>query len=333
MKIITAVNAIAVLGPKARFVTRVLSGRMPQDVILQGAGDPLLSHHDLETLAESTANRLGNDGSIRLHVDDNLFPVPSAAPGWVPAYVGNSVGFVEALAVHGDRSRHPSRNAVESFAAMLRHRGLTVTVGRFQDAAPDATVLARTRAHTVAEAVAVMLSDSDSSIAEILFRHVAIAQGRPPTWMGSQRAAKQSLESLGIDTRRMVLADGSGLSRQDRISPRLLAYVLRIARVTQAQRFATMFRPNALPVAGRTGTLDTSFGRYTTSPSRCATGHVQAKTGTILGTIALSGVATTSRGTQRIFSVIVNDRPLRYSALSTRRAVDALAATIVGCWR
>jgi D-alanyl-D-alanine carboxypeptidase/D-alanyl-D-alanine-endopeptidase (penicillin-binding protein 4) len=333
MKIITAVNAIAVLGPHTRFVTKVLAGRMPRDVILQGAGDPLLSRHDLESLAVRTAKQLGNSASIRLHADDDLFPAPSAAPGWVPAYVGNSVGFIQALAVHGDRSRHPSRNALESFAAMLRHRGLTVTVGGHQDAAPDAKVLARTRAHTVADAVAVMLSNSDSSIAELLYRQVAIALGRPPTWRGSQRAAKQSLALLGVDTRRMVLADGSGLSRLDRISPRLLADLLRVARVTQAKRFATMFRPNALPVAGRTGTLDTSFGRYTTSPSRCARGHVQAKTGTILGTIALSGVATTSRGTQRIFSVIVNDRPLRYSALSTRRAVDALAATVVGCWR
>jgi D-alanyl-D-alanine carboxypeptidase len=60
---------------------------------------------------------------------------------------------------------------------------------------------------------------------------------------------------------------------------------------------------------------------------------VQAKTGTILGTIALSGVAKAGKPGQRIFSVIVNHRPARYSALDTRRAVDGLAATIVGCWR
>jgi D-alanyl-D-alanine carboxypeptidase len=60
---------------------------------------------------------------------------------------------------------------------------------------------------------------------------------------------------------------------------------------------------------------------------------VQAKTGTILGTIALSGVAMTKHSGERLFSVIVNDRPLRFSALDTRRAVDNLAATAEGCWK
>ena len=37
-------------------------------------------------------------------------------------------------------------------------------------------------------------------------------------------------------------------------------------------------------------------------------------------------------GPERIFAILVNDRPQRYSALSTRQAVDGLTATITGCW-
>ena len=87
-----------------------------------------------------------------------------------------------------------------------------------------------------------------------------------------------------------------------------------------------------MPVAGRTGTLDDRYGRFTTKQARCAAGAVKAKTGTLFDTIGLSGVAATATGGERIFSILVNDRPQRFSALSTRQAVDGLTATITGCW-
>jgi D-alanyl-D-alanine carboxypeptidase/D-alanyl-D-alanine-endopeptidase (penicillin-binding protein 4) len=186
--------------------------------------------------------------------------------------------------------------------------------------------------HTVAKAVGVMLSESESNVAEVLFRQVALASGHKPTWAGARRAAVQTLTSLGLDPTGMVLADGSGLSRDVRLTPRFIVDVLRVAKVTQHRRFTAMFKRSAMPVAGESGTLTTHYGRYSTSPSSCARGDVQAKTGTLSDTIALSGVATTAQGRQRLFSMIVNDRPTQYSPLSTRRALDGLAATITGCW-
>jgi D-alanyl-D-alanine carboxypeptidase/D-alanyl-D-alanine-endopeptidase (penicillin-binding protein 4) len=178
-----------------------------------------------------------------------------------------------------------------------------------------------------------MLRESDSGIAEVLFRQVAIAASRPPTWAGSSRAAMETFRRLGLNPDRMTLVDGSGLSRDDRLTRRYLAELLQVVHASQVPRFAAMFARDALPTAGRTGTLTPAYGRYSSSPSRCATGKVQAKTGTILSTIALSGIARTPDGRRRIFSILVNQRPSRYSALATRQAVDGLAATITGCWR
>jgi D-alanyl-D-alanine carboxypeptidase/D-alanyl-D-alanine-endopeptidase (penicillin-binding protein 4) len=333
MKIVTATNALATMGPDTRFHTRVLAGATPRDMILQGAGDALLSRSNIEDLAVRTAARVRRGASVVVHVDGNLFARPSRAAGWVSGYLGSSVGLTQALALRGDRSDHPSRTAVEVFTARLRSLGIHARVGANADAAPDAAVLARTRGHTVSDAIAVMLRESDSGIAEVLFRQVAIASGRPPTWRGCRRAAMDSLRALGVDPAGMILIDGSGLSRDDRVTPRFLADVLRLTRVTERARFAAMFRASAMPTAGRTGTLTRAYGRYSSGPSRCAAGYVQAKTGTILSTIALSGIAKTLDGGRRIFSIIVNRRPLGYSALSTRQAVDGLAATITGCWR
>ncbi|MFM8896197.1 MAG: D-alanyl-D-alanine carboxypeptidase [Actinomycetales bacterium] len=97
-------------------------------------------------------------------------------------------------------------------------------------------------------------------------------------------------------------------------------------------RFTAMYGPRAMPIAGRSGTLDDRYGRYTTKPSRCARGKIRAKTGTLFDTIGLTGVTTARDGQEKAFAILVNHRPQRVSRLTTRRAVDALAATINCCW-
>ena len=66
-----------------------------------------------------------------------------------------------------------------------------------------------------------------------------------------------------------------------------------------------------------------------TNPTRCAAGLIEAKTGSLSGVIALSGFARGADGNVKLFSFLLNKVP---STLTTRRAVDRLAATITGCW-
>lgn len=336
MKIVTAVTALAALGAGHRWRTQVV--RLPSSdgrrhVAVVGAGDPLLSRHGVQELARRTAKAMGAGPQIVVHPDASRYPTSRLAPGWIPQFLGGSVGYVRALGMRGDRTRTPAKNAARVFASALRSRGLAASTGQQRRAPSDARVVVRAPGHTVAEAVATMLSVSDSSVAEVLFREVALSQGQPATWVGGEQAARLVLAGLGIEAGTSRLVDGSGLSQDDRLTPRLLVRVLHVARFEQRARFAAMFRKPAMPIAGRTGTLTSAYGRYSTSPSRCARGDIQAKTGTILQTIALSGIARTASSGRRVFSILVNDRPLRVDRLSTRRAVDGLAATIAGCWR
>lgn len=333
MKIVTAVNALATMGPSKRFVTRVRAAAAAGHIILQGAGDPLLYRSEVEALAVRTAESLKKGSRVVVHVDGDLFYPPRRGPGWTPGYDNYLIASVQALAMFGDRSHQPSLNAARVFTARLRAKGIDARIGRDQNAGPGTRTIARTRGHTVAQAVGVMLSQSESNVAEVLFRQAAVALGLPATWSGGIAAAKNSLASIGVDTSNVRLFDGSGLSRKDRLTPRFLVDLLRAVKVLQGPRFAAMFEPSAMPIAGRTGTLATPYGRYDTYPSRCAAGRVQAKTGTLYDTIALSGVARTVDGRRLLFSMIVNNRPNGYSKLSTRRALDGLAATITGCWR
>lgn len=331
MKIVTAVTALATMGATTRLTTTVRAGATPTDVILEGGGDPLLTTEHLLRLAKRTARGLAPAVPIVVHVDDDRFPDTRRGPGWTSSYIPYVVAPVEALGRLGDYSTDPSRNAAMVFVQRLRALGVPATLGEDADAG-DGTVLAQTRGHTVDQVVSLMLSRSENNVAEVLYRQVAVATGVEASWDGARAATEAVLRSLGVEPAGMALLDGSGLSRKNRVSPRFLVDVLRVARVTNPGPFAAMFEADALPVSGRTGTLATAYGRYVTKQSRCAQGDVHAKTGSLFDTITLAGVAATEDGDERLFAMLVNDRPQRFSALSTRQALDGLTATITGCW-
>lgn len=332
MKIVTAITTLAALGAETMFHTRTFAGPTPGSVILQGGGDPLLSSKDLRTLADRTAPALDRTVPVVVQPDTSLFAPATSGPGWKKDYIPIVAAPVTALARVGDYTRDPIGGAVHQFAKQLRTLGFDVTVGPSATPAEGAAPLAEIADHSVRDAIHLMLRDSENNVAEVLYRQVAIAKGQPATWDGARTAAMATLSELGIDTTGMTLADGSGVSRRDRLTTLSLANLVRLARVGDPARFNAMFDEKALPISGVTGTLDDAYGRFTTKQARCAKGAIRAKTGTLFDTIGLSGLTTATDGQEKVFSILVNHRPQRVARLATRQAVDGLAATVNGCW-
>lgn len=110
-------------------------------------------------------------------------------------------------------------------------------------------------------------------------------------------ALKVFLQRAGIDTRPLSLRDGSGLSRQDLVSPRATSRLLEF--MTTHPHFA-VYR-DSLPIAGVDGTLER---RMRGTP---AERNVRAKTGSLTYVNSLSGYATTRRGQMLIFSLMANN--------------------------
>lgn len=278
---------------------------------------------------------------LKVFFDDSLFSSPSLAPGWPASYVPYVVRPVRPLVRDGRGGSDTATDAGRYFADQVRAKvakqlgtdsALDVTVG-FKGrttAANDATEIARFAGNHLSSALAWMLLVSDNNIAEMLYRLSAVMSGRPGTWQGGAETAMATLTSLGVRTQGLVLADGSGVSRSDRLTSSALVQLLRRAADPAHPELNSL--RSMLPVSGVSGTLKASNGRYTTGKSRCARGAISAKTGTLHDTIALSGYTTGADGREKIFSILVNQRPERsYSPLSTRRAVDVLAATVTGC--
>lgn len=332
MKIVTATNALSTMSPSQAFTTSIFSGTTPNTIVLQGGGDPLLTKKNLRTLALQTAAIVDQTQPLIVDTDLNVFPKATNGPGWTNGYIPSVISPVTSLALYGDYSRAPIDRAVDTFITYLKAQGVRASRGAEVDVDTQAQPITSVSPHTVAYAVHVMLLDSENNIAENLFRHVALATGHPATWQGASDAAIANLNVLGINTAGLRIADGSGVSRSDRLNALALAALLRLTSTVDPARFIVMFDAGSLPTAGVDGTLKAKYHRFTSLPSVCAKGAIRAKTGTLHDTIALSGTTHDVDGQLKVFSFLVNHQPTSVIPLRTRQAIDGLAATVTGCW-
>ena len=338
-KLLTSFAALGTIDPGTRFATRVVS--TGGGIVLVGGGDPYLAtkrpdakdrvqRADLTTLARRTASALKKAGttSVSLGYDASLFTGPDASPTWEPGYVSdNIVTPISALwadegVAGGIRARDPAAAAARTFAGLLAERGITVDGDPAATVAPaGAEVVGTVRSAPLAQIVETLIRVSDNAASDVVLRHVAIAAGRPATFEGGTAAVVAALESAGVDTSGLKLYDGSGLSRDNRITPRTLVQTLRAALA--GPRTSALLAD--LPVSGFTGTL---VGRFAQIPA--ARGSVRAKTGTLSGIHSLAGYAVDADGSPVIFAVMT-DRADKDAPFQAQAALDQVAAAIATC--
>ncbi|HEY0698213.1 MAG TPA: D-alanyl-D-alanine carboxypeptidase/D-alanyl-D-alanine-endopeptidase, partial [Micromonospora sp.] len=361
-KLVTAVAVLAARGPAYRISTRAVAGEAPGEVVLVGGGDPTLAVGStgsypgaarLDKLAEQVKQALGGATPTKVTVDVSLFSGPVFEPGWdadIPT--GGYGGEITALMTDGARVdpkqatggaariTKPDLAAGRAFAKLL---GLppeavsTVDRGTAPSAPASAqpssspgtgTVepgaeLGRVESPPMIRLVDFMLGESDNIVAECLARQVALAKGEPASFVGGATATLAVLNELGLPVGESKLADGSGLSRSNRLTPTLLTHVLALAGNGTRPEVTSLVE--GLPVAAWSGTLNDRFGGQSTRPGA---GVVRGKTGTLSGVHAISGVLTTADGRLLAFAVLADRVPLGPDQAQPK--LDKIAATLVG---
>lgn len=330
-KLATATAALDVLGSQSRLPTVVY--RDDRVVTLVGGGDPTLTRADLAELARRVAEDFGTQTVVTVRYDASAFSGPTLGPGWPTSFPRMGVvAPVTALMVDqgrvspGANSRvdDPARQAGTLFADLLRAEGLKVR--RVRTGTLDAAAareVARVESAPVADIVQQTLTDSDNTAAEVLAHLVGGALVGDASFTGGARATRQALESAGIDIAGVDLADGSGLSRRNRIPARALADILTTAVTTSDPDLSLL--PQGLAVAGLTGTLADRFTSAATRPGR---GFVQAKTGTLTGVSSLAGTVRDAEGRTLVFAMI-DDRAR--SLNQVRATMDTVASRLTAC--
>ncbi|MEV4046290.1 D-alanyl-D-alanine carboxypeptidase/D-alanyl-D-alanine-endopeptidase (penicillin-binding protein 4) [Streptomyces sp. SAI-195] len=327
-KLATATTALTLLGANHEFTTKVVYGE--GTLTLVGGGDRTLTSEDVAELAKTAADGLRAAGrtDVQVRVDDSLFADPSLAEGWNESYYPTEIAPVRSLVVDGAAVQDTSIDAGKVFAKKLAAQGITVTgeVGR-QTAKQSDVPVAQHKSAPLSDTVKQMLKTSDNNIAETLLRMTAVELGKPGTFEAGTALVRQVLSSYGISLDNFEMHDGSGLSRADRIPATTLAQLL--DAITESPALGSILE--GLPVAGEAGaSLGPEWGRFDDPNSQCAVGKVHAKTGTLTGAVALSGVTRTDDGDWRIFSFIENNSTAAPSDI--KDAMDGLAATVNGCW-
>jgi D-alanyl-D-alanine carboxypeptidase/D-alanyl-D-alanine-endopeptidase (penicillin-binding protein 4) len=329
LKLLTGSAALSTLGAESRLTTRVVAptapadGTVAGDLYLVGGGDPLLSTataarrwkhgaqptSSLERLADDVmaAGVRKVDGAVV--GDGTRYDDQRTVPSWAAADVNSGeVANIGALMVNdawtldpidpagaaGGPAPDPAAHAADVFTRLLEARGVEVVGAPRAGAAPaGAAPVAELPSPTIREIVTEMNTFSDNTTAEMLVKEMGAAKDGAGSTTAGIQVLVADLATRGLPIDGLVMEDGSGLSRGNRTTCRLLDAVL-------AADGPTGVLSTGLARPGQPGTLDDRFVR---PPLR---DRIAAKTGTLSGITGLSGWVTTDAGRPLAFSTVQN---------------------------
>ena len=221
------------------------------------------------------------------------------------------------IAVYGkDKTRHTELASLStvSVTALAPARGGDDTTRSMQ---PQPLILASYQSKPLIEDVRVINKVSQNLHAEILLRLLGREKGTAGTVEGGLEVLRGFLNQAGISKDDYAFYDGSGLSRQNLVTPRAVVQLLTYAA---SQPWGNTFR-DTLPVGGVDGSLSERF------KNRDSQGRIDGKTGSLGGVKTLSGYAVTDSGQQIAFSILSNNFNLPPSRVTD--TIDRVARAII----
>jgi len=158
--------------------------------------------------------------------------------------------------------------------------------------------------------------ESINLYAEALCKQIAVASGKPGSTAQGVEVMQDFWKERGVNTRGMMLRDGSGLSANNALSTAQLTFILSKAhRASWGQAFY-----QSLPLAGRSGSLKNML-----RGSR-AENNLRAKSGYIAGVRSYAGFVDTRSGKRLAFAVIAHNYSGSPGAM--RRKLEQLMAAL-----
>lgn len=263
--------------------------------------------------------------------DINLY----RAPGSDTLYAFGSIATGQAPKTFHLAMVDPARVAGEALGSALHSRGITLdgTVRVLHWPADDRAVIGGARlvgeiaSPTFGDILRRGLKRSQNLylqnlllMAGVQAHNAAMQSPTPPagfltTEAWGLRALRTLLDRIGIAPGQAMLEEGSGLSRQDLVTP---SAMIRLLQFLSAQPYAATLH-DALPIAGVDGSL---VGRMR---GTAAEGNVHAKTGSMTFVNCLAGYVTSANGDHLAFAIMLNNYAAPSGAPPAGRDVDAIA--------
>ena len=265
----------------------IADGVLKGNIYVDGGFDPRFNVDDMRAFVESL-HKMGID-TIRgtLYADRSMKDDKMLGEGWC----WDDDNPVISPLVFSRKDEFMVR-----FRRELQEAGIYVDAFTSTGRKPADAKCIITRFHTIDQILMKMLKESDNLYAESMFYQIAASTGeRPATASDARRIINRLLQKVGLDPKRYQIADGSGLSLYNYVSPQLEVRMLTYA--WKNQNIYLHLYPS-LPIAGIDGTLRNRMrGSFTN-------GNVHAKTGTVTGISSLCGYCRAANGHELCFSII-----------------------------
>lgn len=293
-KILTAVTALDKLGGSYQFKTylrytgevidstRTLKG----DIYIVGGMDPRFNRDDLLAFVESV-KKLGVD-TIRgnVYADRSMKDKDLLGEGWC----WDDDNPVLSPLVYSRKDQF-----LQKFLAELDNEDILL-IGLTDDkVAPSSSKTICVRSHSMDQILMKMMKDSDNLYAEALFYQTASTQGKPAKVSGARAVENALIRKMKLNPSDYKIADGSGLSLYNYVTPELEVAFLQYAY--RNNNIYNHLHPS-LPIAGVDGTLAKRMKKTS------AAGNVRAKTGTLTGISSLAGYVKAANDHDLAFCII-----------------------------
>ena len=340
-KLVTSSTALAKWGAAFRFKTELFTtgtlgsnGVYKGRLYLKGFGDPSLSTASYQKrILHLTTSRLGHFvGALRnagvkkivgrVVGDDSYFDAARAVSSWKPGMTSDcgplsALSFNEGTRADGQRAGNPPLYVAAQLTALLRKSGISVSRQATVGVTPTTAALSYTeRSAPLSRLLAAMNKPSDNFFAEMLTKGLGASFGGAGTTAGGVKVERAFLVSQGIGAKTFHLADGSGLSYDDRLTP--LGITTLLNAMSQRADWPVFWR--SLSVAGVDGTLAKRM-RDTAAQS-----NLHGKTGTLSVASNLSGYVTSRNGEWLVFSMLMNKSWINVT--EAHAAQDAIAVML-----
>jgi D-alanyl-D-alanine carboxypeptidase/D-alanyl-D-alanine-endopeptidase (penicillin-binding protein 4) len=182
------------------------------------------------------------------------------------------------------------------------------------------TALAEHQSPPLVRALEIINKRSENVHAEMLLRVLGAEFRGLGTDESGLQVVREFLREAGLDEDKVSIRDGSGLSRENLVTPRFQTdLLLFLSRRSYFDLFI-----NTLAISGVDGTLKHRL------ISREVKGAIYAKTGSLQGVATLSGYMTTKSGRSLVFSIFANNA--RASMSRVRRTIDEICSVLASLY-
>lgn len=293
IKLLTGVAAYTYLSPSDSYTTSLWSGTETRTVVVQGELDPW-------TTFSTTQSNKQKRTSLGKFAYRAMTLLGAASEG---SYEGTTLYY---------SNLYPQD--VASFKTYFKDRKLAISLKKVSSA--QARELSSTQILTATSPTLQVITDwmmtwSDNLLADRIARSSASAAGFSRDYAGVAQVFRKLMVTLGINTANLVVKDGSGLSRENRVTAQQISQLLMV--ISRDEKLLPLII--GLPIGGVSGTLTERF--IETAPT--AIGLVRAKTGTLNGTTNLAGYVE-SEDKNYIFVIIADNHSRSYTVTKRVRA-------------